>query len=218
MSSSSAQIDRAVELLLAGGVVAFPTDTIYGVGALPREEAAVERLYALKGRPRERPMVVHVHERDGLRTYAADVPDYVFQLADAFWPGALTLILRRNPSVPDAVVGGRDTVALRMPNHPMALRLLERLSAKRGEAMGVAAPSANRFGEPHATTAQEVVARLGAPGSGPDAPDMILDGGACPGKIPSTILDCTGEWPRMTRRGNTSVEAIEAVIGRFVKQ
>ncbi len=218
MATTPAQIERAVELLLGGGVVAFPTDTVYGVGALPKEEAAIERIYTLTGRPRTRALIVHLHQRDAMSAYAESVPDYALQLADAFWPGALTLVLRRKSSVPEVATGGRETVGLRIPNHPIALRLLSELSNKRGEPTGVAAPSANRFGEPNATTAQEVVARLGAPGAGPDAPDMILDGGACPGKVPSTIIDCAGQWPRLLRRGSTGVEAIEEVIGRFVKR
>ncbi len=218
MVDESAQLDRAIEVLLGGGVVAFPTDTVYGLGAMPSEGEAIERLYTMKGRPRTRALILHVHERASLNDFADDVPAYAHQLAEAFWPGALTLVLTRKPSVPEFVTGGRKTIGLRMPNHPIATRLLRALTERRGEPTAVAAPSANRFGETPATTAQEVVARLGAPGSSKSAPDMILDGGACPGKVPSTIIDCTGEWPRLLRRGNTSVEAIEEVIGRFVKQ
>ncbi len=214
----SAQIDRAVEVLLGGGVVAFPTDTVYGVGALPTQRAAIDRIYTLKGRPRTRALVIHVHEREAMSAIADNVPDYARQLAEAFWPGALTLVLPRTEAVPAFVTGERPTVALRMPNHPVATRLLRALNQSSETTVGIAAPSANRFGDTPAATAQEVVARLGAPGSGDNAVDMILDGGACPGKVPSTILDCTGEWPRLLRRGATSVEAIEAVIGRFVKQ
>ncbi len=218
MVAESVQLDRAVETLLGGGVVAFPTDTIYGLGAMPSEEQAVERLYTMKGRPRTRALILHVHERASLDAFAKTVPDYAHRLAEAFWPGALTLLLARRSSIPEFVTGGRKTIGLRMPNHPIAMRLIRTLTERRGEPTAIAAPSASRFGEPPATTAQEVVARLGAPGTGPAAPDMILDGGACPGKVPSTILDCTGEWPRLLRRGNTSLEAIEDVIGRFIKQ
>ncbi len=215
---ADAQIDRAVEVLLGGGVVAFPTDTVYGVGAVPTHQGAVDRIYTMKGRPRTRALIVHVHAREAIPDFAQDIPAYAHQLAEAFWPGALTLVLRRKTSVPLFVTGERDTVSLRMPNHRMAMRLMKALNEERGETVGIAAPSANRFGDTPAATAQEVVARLGAPGSGSGAPDLILDGGACPGKVPSTILDCTGEWPRLLRRGNTSVEEIEEVIGRFVKQ
>ena len=218
MVEVTAEIERATRVLLDGGVVAFPTDTVYGVGALPSRERAIDRIYAMKGRPRTRALIVHVHERSGVDAFAEAVPDYAHLLTEAFWPGALTLVLRRRESVPLFVTGERDTVSLRMPNHPVAIALMKTLDARSEATVGVAAPSANRFGDTPATTAQEVVARLGAPGSGDGAPDMILDGGACPGKVPSTILDCTGEWPRLLRRGNTSVEAIEEVIGRFVKQ
>jgi L-threonylcarbamoyladenylate synthase len=214
----SAQIERATSVLLDGGVVAFPTDTVYGVGALPSAETAIDRIYTMKSRPRTRALVVHVHQRDGVDAFAERVPDYAHQLTEAFWPGALTLVLPRRASVPLFVTGERDTVSLRMPNHPVAIALMKRLDERSEATVGIAAPSANRFGDTPATTAQEVVARLGAPGSGALSPDMVLDGGACPGKVPSTILDCTGEWPRLLRRGNTSVETIEEVIGRFVKQ
>jgi L-threonylcarbamoyladenylate synthase len=215
---ADAQIERAVEVLLGGGVVAFPTDTVYGIGALPTNKPSVDRIYAMKNRPRTRALIVHVHERASITAFAQKVPDYALQLAEAFWPGALTLVLPRRESVPLYVTGERDTVSLRMPNHRLAMQLMQKLNEGDGDAMGIAAPSANRFGDAPAATAQEVVARLGAPGSGTDSPDFILDGGACPGKVPSTILDCTGEWPRLLRRGNTSVQAIEEVIGRFVKQ
>ena len=218
MVEMSAQIDRAVEVLLGGGVVAFPTDTVYGVGALPTEESAIDRIYTMKGRPRTRALIIHVHDRGALEAIADSVPEYARQLAEAFWPGALTLVLPRGKAVPPFVTGERPTVGLRMPNHPVAMRLLQALNQSSNTAVGIAAPGANRFGDEPAATAQEVVARLGAPGSGESSPDMILDGGACPGKVPSTILDCTGEWPRVLRRGATSVQAIEEAIGRFVKQ
>ncbi len=218
MADMSAQIDRAVEVLLGGGVVAFPTDTVYGVGALPTKEAAIDRIYSMKGRPRTRALIIHVHEREAMSAIADNVPEYARQLAEAFWPGALTLVLSRTEAVPAYVTGERPTVGLRMPNHPIATRLLRALNERSDATVGIAAPSANRFGDTPAATAQEVVARLGAPGSGDSSPDMILDGGACPGKVPSTILDCTGEWPRVLRRGATSVQAIEEIIGRFVKQ
>jgi len=215
---ADSQILQAAQVLLEGGVVAFPTDTVYGIGALPTEEAAVDRIYAMKNRPRTRALVVHVHEHTAIPGFAQNVPDYALALAEAFWPGALTLVLHRKASEPLFVTSERDTVSLRMPNHRLAIGLLRAVNEGRDEVIGIAAPSANRFGDTPATTAQEVVTRLGAPGSSEDAPDFIVDGGACPGKVPSTILDCTGEWPRILRRGNTSVQEIEDTIGRFVKQ
>ena len=215
---TDAQVRRAVEVLLDGGVVAFPTDNVYGIGALPNHKAAVDRIYTMKGRPRSRALIVHVHEREAIHAFAQRVPEWAMLLVEHFWPGALTLVLPRRSTVPLFVTGDRDTVSLRMPNHRLATALLRALNEDVEDAVGIAAPSANRFGDTPAGTAQEVVSRLGAPGSGTDAPDLILDGGACPGKVPSTILDCTGEFPRLLRRGNTTVEAIEAVIGRFVKQ
>jgi L-threonylcarbamoyladenylate synthase len=158
---------------------------------------------------------VHVHSLEAADAFAAEMPDYGLKLARAFWPGPLTLVFRKNAHVLDEVTGGGDTVAVRVPNHPVALQLIEAVCDRLGELNGLAAPSANRFGETAATSAQEVVGKLGAPGTG-NGPDIILDGGACQGGVPSTILSCIGQWPRLLRRGSCTLEDIEQVIGRFI--
>jgi L-threonylcarbamoyladenylate synthase len=209
------QLARAVDKLVEGGIVAFPTETVYGVGALANHRHGVKRLYELKGRPRNRALIVHVQSLEAADAFAEEIPEYALKLARAFWPGPLTLVFRKREHVLDEVTGGSDTVAVRVPNHPVALRLIEGASRRLGELAGVAAPSANRFGETPATSAQEVVAKLGAPGT-KNGPDLILDGGACRGGVPSTILSCVDQWPRLLRRGSCTLEEIEKVIGRFI--
>lgn len=216
MGATGDDIRRAVETLLGGGVVAFPTDTVYGLGALATDEAAVRRIFEMKARPPGRPLIVHVDGPAGLDVFAVEAPEYARKLAAAFWPGPLTLVLRRAAVVPDVVTAGGDTVGLRVPDHPVALALIAALGKRLGRTAGIAAPSANRFGEPPPTDVQGVVDSLGAPGSGPRAPDLVLDGGTCPGGVPSTVLACEGEWPRVLRRGSISPEQIEAIIGRWV--
>lgn len=213
----SEHIDVAVAALRAGKVVAFPTETVYGIGAVASNAKAVDRIFTLKGRPKSRPLIVHLHARAGLESFASRVPDYAARLAEALWPGPLTLVCSRQDHVLDEVTGGGDTVAVRVPDHPVALALIEALNGEGQPVVGVAAPSANRFGEAPATTAQQVLEGLGAPGT-TNGPDVILDGGQCPGALPSTILSCVGQWPRLLRRGATPLEAIEQVVGRFVDQ
>jgi L-threonylcarbamoyladenylate synthase len=216
MTDPSTDVLRAAEILDGGGVVAFPTDTVYGLGALTTEIEAIDRIFRVKGRPRSRALIVHVDSAKAMDTFAEDVPTWARGLADAFWPGPLTMVLRRREEVPDEITGGGDTVALRVPNHPLALDLIGELGRRRGGPIGIAAPSANRFGEPPPTSADEVVASLGAPGG--DGYDLILDGGTCSSGVPSTVLSCVGAWPRILRRGATTAEQIEAVIGRWVDQ
>lgn len=212
-------IARAAEWLDGGGVVAFPTDTVYGVGALTTEIAAIERIFRMKGRPRSRALIVHLGGADAMYQFAAEVPDYAAKLAEAFWPGPLTLVLRKRSDVSDAVTGGIDTVGLRVPDHPVALALITKLAQRRGGPIGIGAPSANRFGEPPPTTAEGVITALAPAGGDPEeSPDMILDGGTCPGGVPSTVLSCVGPWPRILRHGAKTPEQIEAVIGRWVDQ
>jgi L-threonylcarbamoyladenylate synthase len=211
------EIARAVVLLDAGGVVAFPTDTVYGVGAVTGHVAAIERIYRMKGRPRSRPLIVHITGADALASFAEDVPEYALELARAFWPGPLTLVLRKRVELPDAVTGGAETVALRVPRHDVALAIIRGLGELRGHPVGIAAPSANRFGEPPPSTAEDVITALGPAGlDAEQGPDMIVDGGTCPGGVPSMVLSCVGPWPRILRRGAISPEQIESVIGRWV--
>ena len=199
--SARAEIVRAVGVLRAGGLVALPTETVYGLGADARNLRAVNRIFAAKRRPADHPLIVHIADAAQLHDWCADVPAAAALLAEALWPGPLTLILRRAAHVLDAVTGGQDTIGLRVPAHPVALVLLREFAG------GIAAPSANRFGHVSPTTAAHVRAELGA-----DV-DMILDGGACTIGIESTIVDLTAARPRILRPGGVSRAQIEAVLG-----
>ena len=198
----------AAGVLLAGGLVAFPTETVYGLGADASNEMAVARIYSVKGRPADHPLIVHVASMDGLGDWARDVPAYAISLARDFWPGPMTLVVRRSDLAGDFVTGGQDTVGVRVPNHPVALGLLEAFVKAGGR--GIAAPSANRFGNVSPTTAQAVATELGdylATG------DQILDGGPCDVGVESTIIDCTGDTPKILRPGAITVEMIEQSTG-----
>ena len=198
----------AAEVLMAGGLVAFPTETVYGLGADACNAAAVARIYSVKGRPADHPLIVHVASIAGLGQWARDVPDYAIALAREYWPGPMTLVVRRSELAEDFVTGGQDTVGVRVPAHPVALGLLEAFVRAGGK--GVAAPSANRFGNVSPTTAQAVAAELGdylADG------DQILDGGACDVGVESTIIDCTGDVPKILRPGAITVEMIQQCTG-----
>jgi L-threonylcarbamoyladenylate synthase len=208
-------VDAAANLL-AGGLVAFPTETVYGLGADACNAMAVARIYAVKGRPADHPLIVHVASMDGLGDWADDVPGYAIALARDYWPGPMTLVVRRSGLAADFVTGGQDTVGVRVPDHPVALGLLEAFVRAGGK--GVAAPSANRFGNVSPTTAQAVSDELGDYLA--DA-DQILDGGACAVGVESTIIDCTGDVPRILRPGAITVQMIAectglSVGGRFV--
>lgn len=190
--------------LLAGNLVAFPTETVYGLGADACNAAAVARIYSVKGRPADHPLIVHVASMDALGDWAADVPGYAIALARDFWPGPMTLIMKRSALAGDFVTGGQDTVGIRVPDHVVALGLLEAFAKAGGR--GVAAPSANRFGNVSPTTAQAVADELSEYLS--DA-DQIIDGGACAVGVESTIIDCTGDVPRILRPGAVTVAMIE---------
>ncbi len=201
--SANAMADAAANLL-AGGLVAFPTETVYGLGADASNADAVARIYSVKGRPADHPLIVHVASMDGLGDWADDVPAYAISLARDFWPGPMTLVVKRSGLAGDFVTGGQDTVGVRVPDHPVALGLLEAFASAGGK--GVAAPSANRFGKVSPTTAQAVSDELGdylAEG------DQILDGGACDVGVESTIIDCTGDIPKILRPGAITQEMIE---------
>ena len=204
----AAAMGDAAGVLLAGGLVAFPTETVYGLGADASNEMAVARIYSVKGRPADHPLIVHVASMDGLGDWARDVPAYAISLARDFWPGPMTLVVRRSDLAGDFVTGGQDTVGLRVPNHPVALGLLEAFVKAGGR--GIAAPSANRFGNVSPTSAQAVVAEIGdylADG------DQILDGGSCDVGVESTIIDCAGDTPKILRPGAITVEMIEQSTG-----
>ena len=196
-----ADVDRAALILREGGLVAFPTETVYGLGADASSREALRRLYAVKGRPSAHPVIVHVASASQLGDWAVDVPAAALALAEAFWPGPLTMVLRRAPHVLDEVSGGRDTVGLRVPNAQLALALLEVFGG------GIAAPSANRFGHVSPTTAEAVRAELR------DTVEEVLDGGACHVGVESTIIELIGERPALLRPGAVTMSQLEAVLG-----
>ena len=196
-------IADAAALLVAGDVVAFPTETVYGLGADATNPRAIARIFALKGRPTDHPLIVHVADPASIGEWTQVVPEQARALAARFWPGPLTLILPRSSRVPDAVTGGQDTVGIRCPSHPVAQALL-RAFAQVGSG-AVAAPSANRFGHVSPTTAQHVREELGGE-------LMILDGGACEVGLESTIVDLSRGRPVLLRPGGISRAAIEAAL------
>jgi L-threonylcarbamoyladenylate synthase len=200
--SANAMADAAANLL-AGGLVAFPTETVYGLGADASNAQAVARIYSAKGRPADHPLIVHVASMDGLGDWADDVPAYAISLARDFWPGPMTLVVKRSGLAADFVTGGQDTVGVRVPDHPVALGLLE--AFERAGGRGVAAPSANRFGNVSPTTAKAVSDELrGYLADG----DLILDGGPCDVGVESTIIDCTGDVPKILRPGAITAQMI----------
>ena len=197
--------------LLAGNLVAFPTETVYGLGADACNADAVARIYSVKGRPADHPLIVHVGSTDALGDWASDVPGYAISLARDFWPGPMTLIMKRSALAGDFVTGGQDTVGIRVPDHAIALGLL--LSFAQIGGKGIAAPSANRFGNVSPTTAQAVEDELSEYLA--DA-DQILDGGPCQVGVESTIIDCTGHVPRILRPGAVTAEMIRESTGLSV--
>jgi L-threonylcarbamoyladenylate synthase len=196
---------------MEGNLVAFPTETVYGLGADACNADAVGRIYSVKGRPADHPLIVHVASMDALGDWTADVPGYAISLARDFWPGPMTLIMKRSGLAGDFVTGGQDTVGVRVPAHPFALGLLEAFARVGG--CGVAAPSANRFGNVSPTTAQAVASELS---EYLGEADQILDGGSCDVGVESTIIDCTGDVPRILRPGAVTVAMIEESTGLSV--
>ena len=195
---------RAVEALCRGDLVAFPTETVYGLGADATNAEAVAKIFAAKGRPADHPLIVHLAPEARLDDWAVDIPEAARSLVRAFWPGPLTLILRKAPRVPPAVTGGQESVGLRCPSHPVAQALLREF-AKAGSG-AVAAPSANKFGHVSATTAQHVRDEFG-----PDL--LVVDGGACAVGLESTILDLSRGEPVLLRPGAVTRQAVESVLG-----
>ncbi|MBB4634762.1 L-threonylcarbamoyladenylate synthase [Longimicrobium terrae] len=192
---------RAAEVLRRGGLVAFPTETVYGLGAHAMDPAAVAGIYAAKGRPGYNPLIVHTADAEGARALAAAWPQAAARLAEAFWPGPLTLVVPKRAGVPDAVTAGLPSVALRVPAHPVAHALL------RTAGLPVAAPSANRSTEVSPTTARHVERGLG------DRVDLILDGGPCPVGIESTVVSLVSAVPTLLRPGSVSVDELRRVVG-----
>ena len=198
----------AARHLKAGDLVAFPTETVYGLGADASNSQAVARIYSVKGRPNDHPLIVHIASMDVMGDWASDVPEYAIALARSFWPGPMTLILKRSELAGDFITGGQDSVGVRVPDHVVALALLEAFERAGGK--GVAAPSANRFGHVSPTTAAAVIEELGNYLS---IDDLIIDGGACSVGVESTIIDCTGPLPRVLRPGAISVAMIKECTG-----
>lgn len=208
MSSADARFTtdaaRAAQVLRDGGLIGLPTETVYGLGADAGNAQAVMRIFSTKQRPADHPLIVHIHQPAQMRQWARDVPPAAWQLAEAFWPGPLTLVMPRAQGVIDLVTGGLDTVALRIPAHPLALELLGQFGG------GVAAPSANRHGRVSPTTAQHVRSEFG------DAVDLLLDGGPCRVGIESTIVDFVEEGVRILRPGCITTRKLRRVTGRTV--
>jgi L-threonylcarbamoyladenylate synthase len=196
----SRAVDEAVAVLRSGGLVGMPTETVYGLAADASNEAAVRRIFTVKGRPADHPLIVHIADATALPQWAAEVPPAAALLAEACWPGPLTLLVPKAAHVLDVVTGGRTSVGIRVPAHPLATELLRRFGG------GVAAPSANRFGRVSPTTADHVRRDLG------DDVDLVLDGGPCPVGVESTIVDCTVDPPQILRPGGIPGEQIEALL------
>jgi L-threonylcarbamoyladenylate synthase len=201
-------LTNAAQLLKAGTLVAFPTETVYGLGADATNPDAVARIYAVKGRPADHPLIVHLADMQDIGDWSEDIPDYAIDLARSFWPGPMTLILKRSELAKDFITGGQETVGLRVPDHTLALAFLNAFKKIGGK--GVAAPSANRFGHVSPTTAEAVHEELG---EYLDLEDLILNGGPSMVGVESTIIDCTATAPRILRPGAISIEMIEAVTG-----
>jgi L-threonylcarbamoyladenylate synthase len=198
----------AAKALKEGHLVAFPTETVYGLGADAVNEKAVSRVYSAKGRPIDHPLIVHISSAKQLGKWAIDIPDYATKLANKFWPGPMTLILKKSELAREFITGGQESIGLRIPDQQVALKLLEEFEGLGG--LGVAAPSANRFGSISPTTACAVEIEL----SGFLASkDLILDGGQCRIGVESSIIDCTKATPIVLRPGAVSIEMIENVTG-----
>ena len=194
-------ITKAVEILRQGGLVAFPTETVYGLGADAANESAIQKVFHAKGRPHDHPLIVHLAGMNQLNDWARDISPAAQKLMQAFWPGPLTLILKKQSRVLDLLTGGQDTIGLRIPNHPIAQHLLQAFGG------GIAAPSANKFTHISPTTAEDVQEELGR------KVDLILDGGVCEVGLESTIIDMSGDTPLVLRPGMITAEMMAEVLG-----
>ena len=202
------EIKMAAKALKEGHLVAFPTETVYGLGADAVNEKAVSRVYSVKGRPKDHPLIVHIYSAELLSKWAIDIPDYATKLANKFWPGPMTLILKKSELAKEFITGGQDSIGLRIPDQQIALKLLEEFEGLGG--LGIAAPSANRFGSISPTTASAVEIELS---SFLGSKDLILDGGQCTIGVESSIIDCTKATPVVLRPGAVSIEMIESAAG-----
>ena len=213
VSKCSAEIlQEAARKLKSGGLIAFPTETVYGLGVDAENELAVARMYEVKGRPAGHPVIVHISDSRFVSYWAEEVPEYAIPLMRKFWPGPMTLILKRSELAKDFITGGQETVGIRVPNQTLTLQLLNEFSKIGGK--GVAAPSANRFGQVSPTSAQAVQDEIGAL---LDQEDVILDGGPCEVGVESTIIDCTSSHPKILRPGAITPTDIKGVTGLEVE-
>jgi L-threonylcarbamoyladenylate synthase len=202
------EIKKAAQALKDGHLVAFPTETVYGLGADATNERAVSRIYSVKARPTDHPLIIHISSINQLAKWAIDIPEYAIKLAQQFWPGPMTLILKRSELVKDFISGNQDNIGVRVPAHPVALALLSEFEKLGG--FGIAAPSANRFGAVSATTAEDVNEELG---KFLNSNDLILDGGKSLIGVESTIIDCRRNYPSILRPGAIAIEMIEITTG-----
>jgi L-threonylcarbamoyladenylate synthase len=205
------EIRSAAQALKDGHLVAFPTETVYGLGADATNENAVSRVYSVKARPADHPLIVHISSINQLDKWAIDIPEYAIKFANEFWPGPMTLILKRSEIAKDFITGGQQNVGVRVPAHPAALALLSQFEELGG--LGIAAPSANKFGAVSPTSAQSVIEELE---SAFIDEDLVLDGGQCEIGIESTIVDCTNYLPKVLRPGAITKEMIESISGRVL--
>ena len=201
------------QALKNGALIAFPTETVYGLGADASNEKAVARIYEVKGRPQDHPLILHIPSMNDITYWAEEISDYAITLARSFWPGPMTLILKRSDAAKDFVTGGQDTVGLRVPDHSLALGLLQ--ECRKIGVHAIAAPSANRFGHVSPTTAAAVQEEIGAYLA---AQDLILDGGPAQVGLESTIIDCTGDAPKILRPGAITQAMIEKATGLAVSE
>jgi L-threonylcarbamoyladenylate synthase len=200
-------IKEAAKALKDGHLVAFPTETVYGLGADATNEKAVSRIYSVKGRPTDHPLIVHISSMNQLDKWAIEIPEYAIKLAQEFWPGPMTLILKRSGIAKDFITGNQDTIGLRVPSHPITLKLLQEFQKIGGD--GVAAPSANKFGHVSPTIANDVIEEVGyALGQS----DLVLDGGQCSFGLESTIIDCTSESLSILRPGKITIEMLNKYL------
>ena len=212
-SCTASVIKNAAVSLVEGNLVAFPTETVYGLGAAATNEDAIAHIYEVKGRPIGHPLIVHISSINQLEIWARDVPEYATKLARKFWPGPMTLILPRTELAKDFITGGQDNVAVRVPSNTIALALLNEFESLGG--LGVAAPSANRFGKVSPTSAEAVSEELS---NYLTSTDLILDGGPCAVGVESSIINCTQDTPTILRPGAVTTEMIYKKIGILVKQ
>ncbi|MBM3157339.1 MAG: threonylcarbamoyl-AMP synthase [Chloroflexi bacterium] len=202
--SMKRQIKLAVEVLKKDGIVAYPTDTVYGLGADPLNEKAVARIYEVKNRPRNSPLPLLLADKSDLLKVSLIVPEIAWRLVEQFWPGGLTLVVKKSDWVPDSITAGGDTVGVRVPDHPVTIALI------RGLGNPIVGTSANLSGKPSPVTAQEVRAQLG------NKVDLIVDGGRCPGGIESTVVDISSAFPVIVREGAIPADAITQVCGTLL--